>query len=120
MKRILLCNLLLAVSMIIGSSAHGHRHKDIDVVSSRIGVKNDSPNATGTTNCAPISSPFTATLHWASIPFPKKDKKGYDIASEAVVKEARCSDAEEEGDASDGAYFAKVMALALLAGALMI
>jgi hypothetical protein len=119
MKYIILSLFILAASIASASSPHGHgrRHKDIDPVSSR--TTDDSPNPSATLKVPLLSTGTSATVIWASIFAPKKDKQFYDIASNGTASEVQGSNGEE-GDACDAAYMAKIMALGLLAGAALV
>ena len=120
MKYIILSFFLLAASIVTTSSPHGHgrRHKDIDPVSSR--TTGDSSNPSATLKTLLLSTETSATVTWTSIFAPEKNKQCYDVAGDGTASEVQCSNGEEREDVCDAAYMAKIMALGLLAGAILI
>ena len=121
MKYIILRLFLLALSGNFSSSthAHGRRHRDLKHVPPRIPDNSENTISATTVLKAQLSPTtlYSTSANWAPIMI---DENCYDIYSNGSINEDKCSDGDEEVDACDAAYFTKVMALGLLAGAVLV
>lgn len=103
--------------------ADGRRHKDIEQATT-----SDPGNNTTSTTVNTLTSPISletpsSAISWNSTSVntkDEKDKKCYDVYSDGSIHEVSCSDGNEKKNAYDAAYFAKVVALGLLAGAVLV